>query len=186
MHRNLFFSFLIYLPIVERQRESTYGRRGRWRETQADCAECRTQHETRSHNLEIMTWAEIKSQTLNWLSHLGAPEISRIQKVSISISSLAFGYFSHYDACFCFFGTWWLQLWRFVLPRPLQIWRLSNKAGYVSGPRTWGGRELTWECLGFDESWFAFLSVLVQNHLWTYYQGEGVGYKTRQLWALST
>lgn len=27
-----------------------------------------------SHDLEIMTWAEIKSWTLNWLNHPGAPE----------------------------------------------------------------------------------------------------------------
>ena len=26
-------------------------------------------------NCEIMTWAEVKSQTLNWLSHSGAPEL---------------------------------------------------------------------------------------------------------------
>ena len=30
----------------------------------------------RPRNLEIMTWAEIKSRTLNWLSHPGAPQKS--------------------------------------------------------------------------------------------------------------
>ena len=28
----------------------------------------------RSHDPEIMTWADIRSQMLNWLSHLGAPK----------------------------------------------------------------------------------------------------------------
>ena len=33
-------------------------------------------HGAWSHNPEIMTWAEIKSQTLNWLSHPGAPQLT--------------------------------------------------------------------------------------------------------------
>ena len=33
----------------------------------------RAQHGVWSHDAEIMTWAEIKSQMLNWLSHPGAP-----------------------------------------------------------------------------------------------------------------
>ena len=48
----------------------------RERESQAKIhTQCRAQCWAPSHDPEIMTWTEIKNLTLNWLSHLGAPEI---------------------------------------------------------------------------------------------------------------
>ena len=38
------------------------------------CAQPRAQGRAQCHHHEIMTWTKIKSQTLNWLSHLGAPD----------------------------------------------------------------------------------------------------------------
>ena len=35
-------------------------------------AQHRAQHGTQSHNSKLMTWAKIKNQMLNWLSHPGA------------------------------------------------------------------------------------------------------------------
>ena len=35
-------------------------------------AECGAQHRAWSQDHEIMTWAQIESQMLNWLSHPGA------------------------------------------------------------------------------------------------------------------
>ena len=40
---------------------------------QVPCCQCRAQCRARSHNSGILTWAEIKSQTLHQLSQLGAP-----------------------------------------------------------------------------------------------------------------
>ena len=60
---NGYCSFILSLLIL-REREHTHASRGR---TQSlTCGSI-------SQNHEIMTWAEIKSQMLNWLSHPGAP-----------------------------------------------------------------------------------------------------------------
>jgi len=48
-------------------------REGRSRERGRLPTECRAQSRAWSHNPEIMTWAEIKSQMLNWLSHPSTP-----------------------------------------------------------------------------------------------------------------
>ena len=41
---------------------------------EAPCCQRRCQQGARYHKCEILTWAEIKSWTLNWLSHPGAPK----------------------------------------------------------------------------------------------------------------
>ena len=38
-------------------------------------------HEAQSHDPEIMTWAETKNQTLNWLHHPGALESLFLKKL---------------------------------------------------------------------------------------------------------
>ena len=59
----------------ERERERERGREGRGRERGRERipsrlhTQCRAQCRTQSHHAEIMTWAKIKSQILNWLSH---------------------------------------------------------------------------------------------------------------------
>ena len=51
------------------------------RESQAGCTvSTELAVELDPRNREIMTWAEIKSQMLNWLSHPGAPEFSSMLK----------------------------------------------------------------------------------------------------------
>ena len=71
------FSFFLSLFIL-REREGTgEGQREREGERenskQALCCQHRDWHRLDLTNHEIMTWAQIKSQTLNWLSHPGAP-----------------------------------------------------------------------------------------------------------------
>ena len=41
------------------------------------------QHGAWSHNPEIKIWAEVKSQTLNWLSHLGTPVFQMILRTAV-------------------------------------------------------------------------------------------------------
>ena len=80
--RDFFFKFT-YL-FWERQRQHEWGgaeREGK-RESQAGSAlpaQSPTKHLS-SQNHEIMTWAETKSWTLNWLSHLGAPMQTRLKR----------------------------------------------------------------------------------------------------------
>ena len=75
----LFSFFKVYLFILREQaraRTHKWGRgreRGRERIPSKICAEHGAWHRARSHNLEIMTLADIKSQMLNWLSHPGVP-----------------------------------------------------------------------------------------------------------------
>ena len=57
------------------EREITSMGRGRGRGTSRLHGERRAWHGARSYDPEIMTWAKIKSQMPNWLSHLGAPSI---------------------------------------------------------------------------------------------------------------
>ena len=73
-------NFLNIVFILERKQASwgwgVEGRdRGRERIPNRLHAQCRAGRGAPSHNLEIMTWAKIKSQMLNWLSHPGAPWI---------------------------------------------------------------------------------------------------------------
>ena len=65
-----FFKALFFLFIWEREqaRGRTDGDRETWSRLPT---EHRAQHGTQSQDPEIMTWAEIKSQLLNWLSHEG-------------------------------------------------------------------------------------------------------------------
>ena len=52
------------------------GQRQRERELQAgSMPNTESSEGAQSHNLEIMTWAKIKSQTLNQLSHPGTPQL---------------------------------------------------------------------------------------------------------------
>ena len=68
--------------ILERERESTHASRGRVEGERIPSslhAQCGARCAAPSHDPEIMTWAETKSQTLNRLSHrcpwtAGAPE----------------------------------------------------------------------------------------------------------------
>ena len=48
------------------------------------CYQHRAQCRTRSHDPQIVTWAEIKSRTLNWLSHPGTPHIAFLKYMYIS------------------------------------------------------------------------------------------------------
>ena len=75
----LFFSFL-FKSVREREREreseSEHTRkkgRGRERILSRLHAQCRAWCRAQSHEPGIVTWAEIKSQTLNWLSHQVPP-----------------------------------------------------------------------------------------------------------------
>ena len=79
------FLFNVYLLLRERERERERERgyeqgRGREREIEnpkkALCCQWGVGCWVQSHkNCEIMTWTEIKSQTLNLLSHPGAPQL---------------------------------------------------------------------------------------------------------------
>ena len=61
----------------ERERDCTHkqgeGQKEKGRISSRLHTQGRARHRAQSHNLEIMTWAEIKSQTFNQLSHPGAP-----------------------------------------------------------------------------------------------------------------
>ena len=71
-HAKFFFFVKIYLFIL-RESERAWGGAEGVRESQADCSECRDQSGSQSHNPEIMTCAETKSQMLNLLSHPRTP-----------------------------------------------------------------------------------------------------------------
>lgn len=58
-----------HLFIFKRER----GHRERDKEPQADLAEHGAWHRARAYDPEIMTWTQVKSPTLNRLSHSGAP-----------------------------------------------------------------------------------------------------------------
>ena len=69
----------VYLFIFERERESALKWEERHRERESSSwlpAEHRGWLGPQSQNPEIRTWAKIKSQTLNWMSHPGAPELT--------------------------------------------------------------------------------------------------------------
>ena len=63
----LFLKDFIYLRV----RESAHRRRSRGKGTSKLCTEHRAQCGVWSPDPEIVTWAEIKSQMLNWLRHPG-------------------------------------------------------------------------------------------------------------------
>ena len=68
------FCFVLFRFVLERERESASKQR---EQTERLLSRFHTQHRAQcgaqSHNPGIMTWAKIKSQTLNLLSHPGAP-----------------------------------------------------------------------------------------------------------------
>ena len=69
----------MYLFIYETESKQTGERgrgKGRERILSRLYAQPGAQHWAGSHAPGIMTWAEIKSQMLNWLSHQGAPPAS--------------------------------------------------------------------------------------------------------------
>lgn len=69
LHRNTYKEiFFLFFEEEEEQRD-------RERILSSLCAQHRAQHGAQSYNPEIMIWAEIKSQALNWLSRPGTPEI---------------------------------------------------------------------------------------------------------------
>ena len=72
IHKDFFLSLFI---LREREREHIWRRaeKGRDRNPSRLCA--------LTHKCEIMTWTEIKSQQLNWLSHPGAPNSKRFLKL---------------------------------------------------------------------------------------------------------
>ena len=77
------------------EREKLYSHtwvRGRGRGRDSILSRLHAQHGAQrgdtSHDCEIMTWAEIKSQMLNWLSHPDAPNDSFKMQVVMSFSSL--------------------------------------------------------------------------------------------------
>ena len=73
-------SFLNVYLFWKRERESMYeqgvgGReRGNERECRLHAVSTEPDVELKLPNHEIMTWAEIKSQTLKWLGHPGTPD----------------------------------------------------------------------------------------------------------------
>ena len=89
------YSFLIFFLFWKREREcmkTGEGQRERERENpmQALCCQWGAWYEPK--NYEIITWAEIKSWTLNRLSHPGAPKINFSNPfLSLAISPLAEG-----------------------------------------------------------------------------------------------
>jgi len=73
--------YKIHLFILEREHVQT-GRGGGGRERESSgrlSTECRTPREARSQDHEIMTRAEIKSQSLNRLSHPGVPKVDTFE-----------------------------------------------------------------------------------------------------------
>ena len=76
----VFFMFLVFffkfIYLFFREREHEWGRgkeRGREGIPSRLHSLHSVWHRAQSHDCKIMTWAEIKSQILNWLSHPGVP-----------------------------------------------------------------------------------------------------------------
>ena len=73
-----FLSFSFFFSFWKRGREWAHECAGRVRGSERILsrlyAQLGARHGARSHNLEIMIWTKTKSRTLNWLSHLCAPE----------------------------------------------------------------------------------------------------------------
>ena len=67
---------LIYLESTSRRGAETEGEREN--PEQAPHWQCGTRLGLKLINCELMTWAEIKSQALNHLSHPGAPSLSEL------------------------------------------------------------------------------------------------------------
>ena len=91
--------FRCYLFIWERENERAWVG-GRDRGTSRLPTEYWAQHGAWSHNPEIMTWAEIKSQMLNQLSHPGAPIIT------ILLTMFPMMYFSSLWVTYSITGFW--------------------------------------------------------------------------------
>ena len=62
-----------------------------------------------SHNHETMTWAEVKSQTINWLSHPGTPLITSFKFLITGSFSLT----NHVVQCVSNSGIWKTQMENF-------------------------------------------------------------------------
>ena len=75
MRRSLFF---LREVSRERERERKSRKRGRRRISSRLHAQCGAQCGAQTHDPEIVTQAEIKSQMLKWLSHPGSPRQEKI------------------------------------------------------------------------------------------------------------
>ena len=73
----VYFLIEFFFFFWERKWESVSGgQRERQRISSRFHAQCGVQLGARSHDCEIMTWAEIKRQLLNWLRHPGSPSLN--------------------------------------------------------------------------------------------------------------
>ena len=81
--QSLYYFFNVFIFILELE----WARRGAEGEGERVSsrlpAEHGAQQGAQSHHTEIMTWAKIKSQIFNWLSHPGAPILTLLQKIKI-------------------------------------------------------------------------------------------------------
>ena len=97
------FPGIFFLKILFREWASRGTGRGRGRERIPSilCTEHGAQCGASSRNPEIMTWADIKSQMLNFLSHPGAPILFFFD---IIVNRLVFFLFYFLQACFLDFS----------------------------------------------------------------------------------
>ena len=70
-----------------------------------------------SHDPEIMTWAEIKSQILNWLSHPGTPKQESLKKRSIYFEKIMD---SHYIT------TYNIKTRKFILVKSTDLIKITD------------------------------------------------------------
>ena len=90
----LFFMFIYFEGEREREKDTHTGacvhveRQREKNSKQASCCQRRAWRRTRSHEREIMTWAEIKSWTLNPLSHPGTPTLEGSKEESNQVWSV--------------------------------------------------------------------------------------------------
>ena len=85
IYPSVYLSIYSSIHFYFRERASTSegnGQRERERILNRLHTQHRAQHRARSHNSQIMTWAKIKSQTLNWLSKPGAPTLGILNRLS--------------------------------------------------------------------------------------------------------
>ena len=81
VHLRLFVYLFVYLFIYLEHEWGRGRERGKERESQADPSLNAEPHVgLRTTNREIMTWAETKSQTPNWLHHPGVPGILDVKE----------------------------------------------------------------------------------------------------------